>query len=217
MKVGTDGVLVGTWTDTTDAKQILDIGTGTGLIALMLAQRSPAQIDAVDIDEDACIQARENVARSPWCDRIQVYHRSIQDYAATCQKRYDLLVSNPPFFENSSKALKKARTVARHSDFLGQVDILQIAQQLLYEDGRLVVIYPCEEAKAFQEKATAFGFFYNKKLCVKPTSKSQPKRILIEISSKPLLKEEDTIIIELSKHIYSPEFITLIKDFYLKY
>lgn len=217
MKVGTDGVLVGAWADTRNAKRILDIGTGTGLIALMLAQRSQAQIDAVDIDEDACVQAKENVARSPWSDRIQIYHCSIQNYAATCQQGYDLIVSNPPFFENSSKALKRARTVARHSDLLTQVDILQIAQELLYEDGRLVVIYPCEEAKAFQEKAELFGFFCSKKLYIKPTQESQVKRILLEFNKIQLLNQEKTIVIELAKHLYSPEFVALIKNFYLKY
>lgn len=217
MKVGTDGVLLGAWTDTTVTQQILDIGTGTGLIALMLAQRSPAQIDAVEIDEDACTQARENVERSPWSERIQVYHCSVQDYATTCQKRYDLLVSNPPFFENAYKASKKARSMARHSDRLSQFDILQIAEKLLREDGRLALIYPTEEARIFQEKAEAFGFFCNRKLYVKPRLKSQTKRVIMEFSKSQFPYRESAIAIEAARHIYTPEFIALIKDFYLKY
>lgn len=233
MKVGTDGVLLGAWTDITGAQHILDIGTGTGLIALMLAQRimphhpslPHAQIDAVEIDEDACIQARENVERAScggasltlWSKRIQVYHCSIQDFARTCSKRYDLLVSNPPFFENAYKASKKARTVARHSDFLQQLDILQVAEQLLREDGRLAVIYPTEEAKIFQEKAEAFGFFCNRKLYVKPTLESKIKRILMELGKSKLEDQVTTLTIEAARHIYTAEFIALIKDFYLKY
>jgi len=217
MKVGTDGVLLGAWTDTTGTQQILDIGTGTGLIALMLAQRSQAQIDAVDINEDACIQARENILRSPWSEYIQVYHCSIQDYATTCPKRYDLLVSNPPFFENAYKAQELARTLARHSDSLRQVDILQVAEQLLHRDGRLAVIYPPESAKIFQEKAKAFGFFCNRKLCVKTTLENQTKRILMELGKIKSQYQETTITLEAAKNVYTAEFIALIKDFYLKY
>lgn len=217
MKVGTDGVLLGAWTDTTGTQQILDIGTGTGLIALMLAQRSQAQIDAVDINEDACIQARENILRSPWSEDIQVYHCSVQDYATTCPKRYDLLVSNPPFFENAYKAQELARTLARHSDSLPQLDILQVAEQLLHGDGRLAVIYPPESAKIFQEKAKAFGFFCNRKLCVKTTLENQTKRILMELGKSKSEYQETTITLEAAKNVYTAEFIALIKDFYLKY
>ncbi len=217
MKVGTDGVLLGAWTDTTGIQQILDIGTGTGLIALMLAQRSHAHIDAVEIDESACIQARENVERSPWSEHIQVYHNSIQDYVTTCPKRYDLLVSNPPFFENAYKAPDKARTLARHSDSLRQVDILQVGSQLLHDSGRLAVIYPPEPAKIFQEKAQAFGFFCNRKLCVNPTNISQTKRILMELGKTQLSYQESAIALSGISQVYTPEFIALIKEFYLKY
>ncbi|GET39044.1 methyltransferase small [Microseira wollei NIES-4236] len=217
MKVGTDGVLLGAWTDTTGAQHILDIGTGTGLLALMLAQRSLANIDAVEIDADACIQARENVTRSPFWDRIGVYQCSIQDYATTCSQRYDLLVSNPPFFENAYKTPHQARTLARHSDRLEQVDLLQAAEQLLSENGRLAVIYPSESAKIFPEKAEAFGFFCHRKLYVKPTLNSPIKRVLIELGKNQSEYQETTLTIEADRHIYTAEFIALIKDFYLKY
>ncbi|HBL62735.1 MAG TPA: tRNA (adenine-N(6)-)-methyltransferase [Cyanobacteria bacterium UBA8803] len=217
MRVGTDGVLLGAWTDITGTQHILDIGTGTGLIALMLAQRSLSRIDAVEIDEAACIQARENVQRSPWSDRIQVYHCAIQDYATTCRKRYDFLVSNPPFFENASKARHQARTLARHSDCLGQADILKTAAKLLHEDGRLAAIYPFEEAQIFLQKAKIFSFFCHRKLAVKPTLESQTKRILMELGKRQLPYQETTIAIEATRRVYTPEFIALIKDFYLKY
>lgn len=217
MKVGTDGTLLGAWTDTAGVQRILDIGTGTGLIALMLAQRSQAQIDAVEIDENACLQARENVARSPWSDRIQVYHCPIQDYATTCLERYDLIVSNPPFFENAYKAPQKERAIARHSDRLEKIDLLQAATQLLSETGRLAVIYPTEEAQIFQEKAEAFGFLCHRKLYVQPTLKIPIKRVLMELSQTQLQYQETTLTIQTASNIYTPEFITLIKDFYLKY
>ncbi|MEQ8469446.1 tRNA1(Val) (adenine(37)-N6)-methyltransferase [Coleofasciculus sp. E1-EBD-02] len=217
MKVGTDGTLLGAWTDITGVQSILDIGTGTGLVALMLAQRSRAYIDAVEIDPEACIQARENVEKSPWRDRIQVYLSSVQDYATTCSKRYDLIVSNPPFFDNASKASHKARTVARHSDSLKQLDLLQVAEQLLGENGRLAVIYPTESAQIFQEKAQAFGFYCHRKLSVKPTLASPTKRIVLELGKHQLTSQEKVLAIEATRRVYTPEFISLIKDFYLKY
>ncbi|NES68544.1 MAG: methyltransferase [Okeania sp. SIO2D1] len=217
MKVSTDGTLLGAWVDISGAEKILDIGTGTGLISLMLAQRSLTQIDAVEIDVNSSIQARENVERSPWSDRIKIYNSSIQKYTESCQKKYDLIVSNPPFFENVSKAAKKARTIARHTDFLSQTDLLQTAVQLLYDTGKLAVIYPVEQAKKFQTKARYFGLFCHKKLYVKPMQEIPTKRILMELNKNKLPPQEDTLIIEAKQYLYTPEFIALIKDFYLKY
>lgn len=217
MKVGTDGTLLGAWTDITGVQSILDIGTGTGLVALMLAQRSPAYIDAVEIDPEASLQARENVGRSPWCDRIQVYQGSVQEYARTCSKQYDLIVSNPPFFDNASKAAQKARTVARHSDSLRQIDLLQVAEQLLGENGRLAVIYPTDAAKLFQENANFFGLFCHRKLSVKPTLARETKRILLELSKHHSFAHENSLTIEITQRVYAPEFISLIQDFYLNY
>ncbi|NES63910.1 MAG: methyltransferase [Okeania sp. SIO2D1] len=225
MKVGTDGTLLGAWVDISGAEKILDIGTGTGLISLMLAQRSYqrcrtlslAQIDAVEIDVNSSIQARENVERSPWSYRIKIYNYSIQKYTESCQKKYDLIVSNPPFFENASKAAKKARTVARHTDFLSQTDLLQAAVKLLSETGKIAVIYPVEQAKNFMIKARYFGLFCHKKIYVKPMPKIPTKRILMELSKNQLPSQENTIIIEAKQYLYTPEFIALIKDFYLKY
>lgn len=217
MKVGTDGTLLGAWVDISGAQKILDIGTGTGLIALMLAQRSLAQIDAVEIDTDSSIQARENVERSLWSDRIKVENYSIQKYAEICQKRYDLIVSNPPFFENASKAANQARTIARHTDFLSQTDLLEAAVKLLSETGRLAIIYPVEQADNFQSKAEYLGLFCQRKLYIKPMPEIPIKRILMELSQNQLPYREDTLIIADKQYVYTPEFIAIIKDFYLKY
>jgi len=242
MKVGTDGTVLGAWVDLAGARRILDIGTGTGLIALMLAQRSQGvnsaarshlnstpsatvTIDAVELDAAAYLQAQENVRRSPWADRIQVHHDSIQDYASRCSKTYELVVSNPPFFENVSKAQGEARTLARHTDSLSSTNLLQIATQLLHETGRLAAIYPCEAAQRFQEQAEAAGFWCSRKLAVKPTLTGATKRIAMELSKSKIPDRQDDvqqclqeeIAIEVAPHQYTPEFIALIRDFYLKY
>lgn len=227
MKVGTDGVLLGAWVNLQGVQRVLDIGTGTGLIALMLAQRlqgQPVHIDAVELDAEACAQAQENVQRSlgaarrpPWTTRIQVHQGSAQDYATACPDRYDLLVSNPPFFTNVSKARSPSRTLARHSVALSQADLLQIAVQLLRDNGRLAVIYPPESAQHFQEKSEAFGLACNRKLYVQPTPTRPIKRILLELSFTPSPYQESSLTLETSHHLYTPEFVALIKDFYLKY
>ncbi|WP_425215852.1 tRNA1(Val) (adenine(37)-N6)-methyltransferase [Tumidithrix helvetica] len=216
MKVGTDGILLGAWVDTTSTRRILDIGTGTGLLALMLAQRSPARIDAIEIDAIAYEQARENIQRSPWAERIHIHLGAIQDYELTCLESYDLIVSNPPFFENASKANERSRTLARHNDSLPPIDLLRTAARLLSQDGRLAVIYPTEAAHNFQAKAEAFNFFCDRKLCVKTTPKSPIKRVLLELSQRPSDRREDAIAIEVSKHFYTEEYHALTKDFYLR-
>jgi tRNA1Val (adenine37-N6)-methyltransferase len=234
MKVGTDSILLGSWVRVPANGQILDIGTGTGLLALMLAQRSPSVlIDAVEIDYSAYLQALENVHNSPWGDRIKVYHSSIQDF--TNEKlevlpkvelqafQYDLIIANPPFFEKAYKAPQKARTLARHSDSLLQSDILQIAQKLLKPSGFLAVVYPTDLANAFMSNAEAFNLFGDRQLSVKPNPQNPVKRILLELKkglNKELNKDchflqESQITIEESKHIYTADYIALVKDFYL--
>jgi tRNA1Val (adenine37-N6)-methyltransferase len=217
MKVGTDGVLLAAWTNLNGAQRILDIGTGTGLIALMLAQRSQAKIDAVEIDLAACLQARENVARSPWFYRITVHHCSLQYYTPPGEKLYNLLVANPPFFTNVSKSVTPARTLARHDDQLTAIDLLKSADRLLTKQGKLTVIYPCTTVHSFKKLVRKQGFFCNQTVWIKPTPYSPPKRVLMEISRSSLSYPDTEITIEKSRHIYTPEFIDLIREFYLKY
>lgn len=219
MKVGTDGILLGAWVNVPENAQILDIGTGTGLIALMLAQRSQtspiAKIDAVEIDRDAYVQAQDNIQNSPWGDRVNIYHGSIQNFAATCTKQYDLIISNPPFFEKSYKSSITSRNLARHSDSLLQTDILQIASQLLKIDGHLAVIYPTDLANNFLSKARDFDLWCDRQVNIKPTPTSSIERIALELSKTQFSLHEIMLTIEESKHIYTKDYISLVKDFYL--
>jgi len=218
MKVGTDGILLGSWANISDNSQILDIGTGTGLLALMLAQRSQSSntfIEAVEIDDEAYKQAKENIQNSPWRDRIDIYHARIQDFAIACSKQYDLIISNPPFFENASKSSQKSRNLARHSDSLSQIDILQLTEQLLKPNGRLAVIYPTDLANNFLDKAKDFNLFCDRQVFVKPTPQSDVKRILLELSPTEYPSQKTMLTIEEKKHIYTQDYIALVKDFYL--
>ena len=218
MKVGTDGVLLGAWANCDSAKKGLDIGTGTGLVALMLAQRSNAVIDAVEIDTEAAKQAKENVEKSPWDDRIEVINQSFQEFTKMGGKKYDLIVSNPPYFQNAFFAPDEKRTNARHNSNLQLEDLLTGTQKLLSEDGILSIILPYLEGNMFILKASELGLFCVRQTKVLPKPNREPKRLLLEFmkTKKPLVEQE--IIIELNKrHEYSEAYKNLTQDFYLAF
>jgi tRNA1Val (adenine37-N6)-methyltransferase len=218
MKVGTDGVLLGAWADCENAKTILDIGTGTGLIALMLAQRSTAHIDAIEIDQSASEQAGENVTKSPWETRISVINKSLQQFTEQIDKKYDLIVSNPPFFQNSLYAPNQSRTNARHNASLEYEDILDASLKLLSNNGMLSLILPYLEGTMFIVKAAGKGLYCVRQTNILPNPGKAPKRLLLEFTKikKPLVEQE--IIIELNKrHEYSDAYKNLTRDFYLAF
>lgn len=217
MKVGIDGVLLGSWCNVDNTSRILDIGTGTGLIALMLAQRCQSTVDAIDINANAVLQASENVKQSPWDDRIKVEKVSLQDFAATTSKRYDLIVSNPPYFINSLKAPSENRTLARHTDSLTHEELIMNARRLLKPAGRICIILPVNEALLCKEYALSRGLFCTREVKVIPKPSSTPKRTLMEFRLQPLQQEVSELVIESNeRHRYSEEFSLLVKEFYLK-
>jgi len=218
MKVGTDGVLLGAWTDCENATSVLDIGTGTALISLMIAQRSTANIDAVEIDDEACRQATENIGKSPWKDRVEVFNQSFQDFTKSTEKKYDLIVSNPPYFQNSLFTPDKKRTNARHNSNLKLEDLIQGSVKLLSENGALSIILPYLEGNMFILKASEMGLYCIRQTNVLPKPNREPKRLLLEFmkTKKPLVEQE--IIIELGKrHEYSDAYKNLTKIFYLAF
>lgn len=217
MKVGIDGVLLGAWCYVGDTGHILDIGTGTGLIALMLAQRTNSLIDAIDIDPNAVLQASENINQSPWADRIKVEEVSLQDFAVTTTQRYDLIVSNPPYFINSLKAPSEDRTTARHTDSLTHEELIINAMSLLNPEGRICIILPVNEALLCRDFALSKGLFCTREVAVIPKPTANQKRTLMEFRLQPDLQEVSELIIESTeRHHYSKEFSLLAKDFYLK-
>lgn len=218
MKVGTDGVLLGAWAGTDSCNRILDIGTGTGLIALMLAQRSPAIIDAIDIDADACLQAQENVVASPFAERVQVRHSALADFAQAATDRYDLIVSNPPYFVDSLKCPDRQRNTARHTDTLTLEDLLQDSRKLLAPQGRIALILPYDQKERLTDCIRTYQLFLSKETSVIPVPGAQPKRLLAELTADPPASpaSSDRLILEIARHQYTDEYIRLTKDFYLK-
>ncbi|MCQ2217615.1 MAG: tRNA1(Val) (adenine(37)-N6)-methyltransferase [Paludibacteraceae bacterium] len=216
MKVGTDGVLLGAWANVASASHILDIGTGTGLIALMLAQRQPnAQITAIEIDKAASEQATENFQASPWGRRFSCLNVSLQDFIKDEQTLFDLIVSNPPYFNNSLKNPDRQRSQARHTDTLSFEELMQ-AGSLLTQEGIFAIILPSQAEEEVITAAKKSNLYCSRKTEVLPKADAQPKRVLLEfkkdLTNAPII---DQLTIEIDRHVYTPEFKKLTEDFYL--
>lgn len=215
MKVGTDGCLLGGWFDCSQSRNILDVGSGSGLIAIMAAQRCNATVTGVEIDSDAAIQATENVNNSPWSDRIRIINEDLLSY--TTAERFDTIVSNPPYFVNSLKCDNDARTTARHSDTLSNNDFFRKCKELLTEEGKISIIIPSDISTDWQEVAKSNGFHTSRITHIKTTPDKMAKRVLIEFSTcKPQEMFEETLILEKERGVYSDEAQNILKDFYLK-
>ena len=194
MKVGADGVTLGAWADVSGAKSILDAGCGSGLITLMLAQRSEAKITAIDIDEQSIVQTKENVGNSLWDNRIRIIHTSLQQFAESSFRKFDLIVCNPPFFVNSLKSPSDSRTRARHTDSLSHLELILAVEKLLAEK-------QC--------------FFCSRKVTLFPNTEKPAKRLLLEFRTEMTDCKEDKLTVEKERNVYTSEYSALVKDFYL--
>ncbi len=217
MKVSTDSVLLGAWANITSSKKILDIGTGTGILALMIAQRnSQAIIHAVEIDDLAVADATINIKNSNWSERITLFHKSIQDFIKIRLDVYDHIISNPPFFINSTLGPDKSRNAARHTLLLSFEEILKSCDLLLRKEGSLSIILPPNEAKEFLATAILFGFYCNRKTEIYPKENKSVERVLMELSKTQQVCVKDSIVIQKSdeSNDYTEPYKELTKDFY---
>ena len=216
MKVGTDGVLLGAWAQ--GSRRILDIGTGTGLIALMMAQRFPdAVVDAVEIDGEAANQAKDNAVCSPFHTRVNVFETSLQDYAKDFEGQpYDAIVSNPPYFNNSLKNPDGRRTIARHTDSLPYAVLFRSGDKLLAANGAFSLIVPNDIKADILTEAAVFGFFLLRETAVKTTSSKQPKRCLFAFTKvRPESVNKETVTMMNADATPSSWYSNLTEDFYL--
>ncbi|WP_428230469.1 tRNA1(Val) (adenine(37)-N6)-methyltransferase [Flavobacterium sp.] len=220
MKVGTDGVLLGSWAPVNhNPFSVLDIGAGTGIIALMLAQRTHAeQIDALEIDEDAYEQAVDNFENSPWGDRLFCFHAGLDEFIEEPEDEYDLIVSNPPFYSEDYKTENEQRDLARFQDAMPFEELIEAADLLLSENGIFAVILPFKEEENFIALAKESELYPKKITHVKGNSTSAIKRSLLAFSRNENPEIEiDELTIEIDRHVYTSEYIELTKDFYLKF
>lgn len=216
MKVGTDGTLLGAWAQAAEGPcRVLDIGTGTGLIALMMAQRYPeSRVTAIDVDADAVLQARQNVLASPFAERIRVMEANVQTFED--EEKFDSIVCNPPFFEESLVCPDPQRTKARHTVSLGYRQLMEAAFGLLKANGRFSVIIPSDCRSRLEGEAHLRGFFFSRLCSVQTTPEKPPKRYMIEITKQPVYEVyTEKGILESSSHSRSEWYRELTQEFYI--
>ena len=208
MKVGTDAVLLGAWVNVNNAKSILDIGTGSGVIALMLAQRSDAFIDAIEPDATSAEQAKENFKSSPWRERLRVFNKTLQECDTS---GYDLIVSNPPFFSNSLLPPTPARKTSRHTETLSFEDLISSAKK-----GRLAIILPTAEGDQFRKLALQHRLYCNRSLAFYSRRNKPQERWLMEFSSKETEMSSEDLVLYEDKDRWTTGYASLVNDFLTK-
>ena len=218
MKVGTDGVLLGAWAPIDEVNSVLDIGTGTGLISMMLAQRTEkGKIVAIEVDESAANQAKANFANCNWKDKLEVVQQAIQDFAKETEMQFDLIVCNPPFFSGGTFSANQDRNNVRHTIKLPHGDLLQAARSLLKSDGKFCVILPFIEGLRFQELARNYNLYCTAITEVHPKQDKPVERMLMQFEHAEKAVKQDKLIIQKEKrNDWTEEYMALTGDFYLK-
>ncbi len=213
MKVGTDGVLLGAWVNLDNARTVLDIGAGTGLVSLMIAQRCMADIVAVEIDDSAAKQCVENIYKSPWQNRIIVKN----DDFINCHfnEKFDIIVSNPPYFIDSLASPTCTRNMARHNDSLNFADMFAKVSNLLESNGEFSIIIPNDIVDRVEHIAAKYKLFAAKRLLVYPTLNSKVKRQIISFRFSTNDCESEELVLEIARHKYTREYINLTSFFYI--
>ena len=219
MKVSTDAVLLGAWVIPNGSQNILDIGTGTGVIALMLAQKSKGKIHAIDIDKSAYEQAKINFEESVFKDHLSIEHKSLQEFSKAAGVKFDLVVTNPPYFVDSLKNFDSNRSNARHADVLPYIELIEGVKAVLSEKGKFCLILPKNEALKFRELAETRGFHLSKLLRIRTTlDKDEEKRHLMQFEFRPTEFSESTLVIEKDeRHSYTDEYKKLTQDYYIHF
>lgn len=218
MKVGTDALLLGASVDVSKAEKILDVGTGTGLIALMMGQRSRAQIDAVEIDENSFLDANENILASPWKDRISVFHTSFQEFAiklSRSDEKFDLVISNPPYFHRLPDAKHTGRQMARHQQELSDRDLLYYTDMILKPEGSLWVIKPFSGVENFIKEGELYHLFSVSEIRVRSTPEKDVSRVIVQFVREKKKINTENLVIEKKTGEYSEGYDRLTQEFYL--
>lgn len=218
MKVSTDAVLLGSWVNINYPQAILDVGSGSGIIAMMIAQRSTGLIDAIEIDKDSAEDSKFNFETCPWSERLKVFNLPFSKFIANAPARYDLIVCNPPFFNNCLKSPSAKVNISRHTISLSHTELIAGSKKLLTPTGKLNIILPGSEFQAFLELATLHEFSCSRKCLVFPKPKKPHHRVLAEFGfQKPDNIESSEIIIRESDEKYHQDYIDLTKDFYINF
>lgn len=218
LKIGTDSILLGSNINPENAERILDIGTGTGILALMLAQKSNAMIDAIEIDKESAKDAEYNFRSSPWSSRILFYQRSLQEYCVSSSFKYDLIICNPPYFQNSLLSPYGKKNIAKHSVSLSIEDLIICSERLLKENGRLAIICPQNISESIDKIADKYNLEILRQIWIKPTIDKPVNRTIMEYCRQSNIPMYKTVVIENStRHDYSEWYKESVKDYLLKF
>lgn len=218
MKVGTDAVLLGAWKNPVNSKSILDIGCGSGIIALMMAQKTDSKIDAIDIDLNSIEEAKTNFENSPWRTNLTAVHASLSEFTKRSENKYDLILSNPPYFNNSLKSPYDTRNISKHTSTLSHEELLSRIKSLISTDGVFAVIIPFDQMDLFINLALAQSLYCTKKLIIFPTPQKKANRIILEFSqNKPNNIEEENLTIRDDSGNFTKQYKQLTRDFYLNF
>ncbi len=215
MKVGTDAVLLGAWVEVKPTDWVLDVGTGCGILPLMLAQRGIAKVHAVDLDEPSALEAAENFQASQWSRQLFAFHADVRKFTMQCT--YDLIISNPPFFVNSFKCDEDRRNQARHTDSsLTFSELIAVVRRLLKPDGRFVVVLPYRESQEFIPLATEAHLFVHRCENIIPVEGKSPNRVNMEYRyGKPETVQTEDLVIRTDDGVFTDDYNRVVSDFYL--
>ena len=216
MKIGTDAILLARWTEVSENDDVLDIGTGCGLIPLMLAQKGIKSVDAVEIDRDSYEEAAQNFSNSAWKTRIFAINDDIKHYSEICTKKYDLIVSNPPFFFGDNVPEKAKKSLARHTNTLSYNELLVSVKKVMKSEGRFSLVLPARESKTFLKDAENQGFYLKKELLLGPIEGKEPNRINMQLVVNQVDNiESETFVLRHPDHSFTKEYKEFLKDYYL--
>lgn len=215
MKVCTDSCIFGAYIDPGGAQTILDIGSGTGLLSLMMAQKTNAEINAVEIDDDASLQSEENFKNSKWSDRLYIFKSSIQEFSAAASKKYDLIISNPPFFTNHLLSPNPKLNKAIHNTTLSLKELSECVAHLLSPEGKFYVLLPLHEATVFEESLNGLKLFLQHRLEIKDKSEGKIIRVIDCYRRIPAIVSNKSLTIKNSEGLYTTEFSDLLRPYYL--
>lgn len=215
MKIGTDSIMFSRWVDVAQDDVVLDVGTGCGLIAMMLAQKGVQHVDAVEIDHDSCVEAGENFSCTPWAKMLNIIESDVRLFAQKTTQRYDLIVSNPPYFVDFPKSQSQRKVMARHADSLAYSELVDVAKTLLRPSGRLALVLPAIESKIFVEKAQEKGFFLQKEQRIIPVEGREYNRVNMQFVLTSCAVETEYFTIRKPDHSFTDEYHEYLKDYYL--
>lgn len=215
MKIGTDAILLSRWVEVNPTDDVLDIGTGCGLIPLMLSQKGIHHADAVEIDRDSFEEASLNFRNSAWHEQLAVYHEDVKTFADKNIAKYDLIVSNPPFFFGDNVPQKTKKGLARHTNTLSYKDLLVSVKKMLKPDGRFALVLPAIESVAFLKIASELGFSLQKEMKIVPIEGKEPNRINMQLTTNQCKTISETFVLRYENHVFTREYKEFLKDFYL--